>query len=378
MSTWTDPLPDEPPVETEYIGEWEPDQASDPTPAGPPLPHVAQPGEVPGFQGCRASTLAGLVEPMAERLEIAARYPGAGIETTGLGPLDEVVRVTPGDVVVIGGREGAGKSALALQVARWMAGRGPVLYVLTEMTLESVAERLVAQAAHIDLWKLQRSPSTEQRRQAREAMVWLAEHADLTIVEPTGEPWTVLRKRINAWAAAHRAEGRHPRAVFIDNLWGLSHGSRVDGDSAQVSRRLGGIVSELTHLAKPGEVDAPVFLVHHLNRGAAPGAPGGRPETANLGGSDHIGYWASSVWLLAKNRDDTEASHTLTVSKNRTGRNDVDLPVEFVGAQMRFVAAGPGEDAPRPFATPEAPDTAAEAAVRSLRSRFANQERSSE
>jgi hypothetical protein len=167
--------------------------------------------------------------------------------------------------------------------------------------------------------------------------------------------------------------------VFIDNLWGLSHGSRVDGDSAQVSRRLGGIVSELTHLAKPGEVDAPVFLVHHLNRGAAPGAPGGRPETANLGGSDHIGYWASSVWLLAKNRDATEATHTLTVSKNRTGRNDVDIPVEFHGSQMRFVAAGPGEVTPRPFEVPEAPDAAAENAVRTLRSKFAQaQERSSE
>jgi len=321
---------------------------------------------IPGFHDLRAARMADLAEPMMARVELAADFPDANIEPTGIAELDGVVRFQPGRLAVIAGREGAGKSALALQIARWWAARGPVLYVLTEMTIEEVVERIVANAAHIPLWQIQKSPTKEQRAKVKDALDWLASNADLTIVEAQGIGIEKLTARIQHWA---RFQPNGVRGVFIDNLWGLNGASGVKGTASEVSLGMGNIARQVAQLSLPiesGGVDAPVVLLHHLNREAANGRT---PTTASLGGSDQIGYWASQVILIAEEKSimptasdfaPSGPSHAAHVTKNRGGRPNFTIPLTFIGEQMRFEGAG----AARPFDKPSAANIEVEKSYR--------------
>ena len=325
---------------------------------------VAGPEPVPGFEGLRAARLADVVEPMMARVQLAAEFPDADIRPSGIEELDRVIRFQPGRLSVLGGREGAGKSALALQIARWWAGQGAALYVLTEMSLEEVVERLVASTAHIPLWQVQKSPTPEQQATIREALVWLIKNSDLTIVEAQGQSVGDLVNRIRTFAAK---QGVPPRGVVIDNLWGLSGASGVKGDNGEVSRGMGEIARQLATLTLPwksGGVDAPVMLLHHLNREATKGLP----ATAMLGGSDQIGYWASQVLLVDQRKvlvpsdefTTTGTTHELHVTKNRGGKAGISIPLEFIGEQMRFAGAGPM----KPFDKPSTTDITVETTYR--------------
>jgi len=249
---------------------------------------------------------------------------------------------------VIAGRMGACKSALGLQIARYVSGRGPVLYLLTEMSLEEVVTRAVASTAHIDVWQLEKGAEQETLDEAQTALTWLAEHADLTTVETQGGNVDLVLDGIRSWHQAHP----EARMVVIDNLWGLAQTMRLGDSSAIQSQRLGEVANRIASLSI--ELSIPIVLVHHVNR---EGAPGNRlaknPDPSMLGGSDHIGNWASSVLILqrdmdAKTADATgEASeftfaptHELFVAKNRGGRDQLRLQLAFFGAQMRFEGHG--------------------------------------
>ena len=308
------------------------------------------------FEGMRVIRMRDAVEPMMARIELAADFPDANIEPTGIQELDEVVRLQPGKLAVLAGREGAGKSALALQIARWWSGRGAVLYVLTEMTIEECVERIVANTAHIPLWQIQKSPTPAQRAAIRDTLQWLSEKADITIIEAQGVPIDKLILEIRRFAS-YEPDG--VRGVIIDNLWGVTNASKVGGDAFQVSLGMGQVTQKLVRLSMNGStggVDAPVLLLHHLNR---VGAAGKQPATVNLGGSDQIGFFADAVMIIAKEQQlsmtdepfsPEQATHRLHVTKNRGGRTDLAIPLTFVGDEMRFAGAGPAA----PFAMPEA------------------------
>ena len=128
---------------------------------------------------------------------------------------------------------------------------------------------------------------------------------------------------------------------------------------------MGNIARQVAQLSLPvesGGIDAPVVLLHHLNRDAANGRT---PTTAALGGSDQIGYWASQVLLVSEEKGYTPggsefapagSTHAIHVTKNRGGRAGLSVPLHFIGEQMRFEGAG----AARPFDKPAAADIATE------------------
>lgn len=60
----------------------------------------------------------------------------------------------PSELVVVGGRTSAGKTAFSLRIAAQMAMRGtPCLYITSEMRAAQLVKRLLPQAADVDSWK---------------------------------------------------------------------------------------------------------------------------------------------------------------------------------------------------------------------------------
>ena len=299
--------------------------------------------QIPGFEWARATHMRDAVTPMMARYRLAAAFPGAIHEPTGIAELDRVVPFAPGRLIVIAGRQGAGKSALSLQIARFVSGRGPVLYLLTEMSLEQVVTRTVASTAHIDANQLEKGASKATLAEAKRALKWLAAKANLTHVEIQGGNANKVTAGIRTWHKANPTA----RMVIVDNLWGLAQTMQLGDSSGIVSQRLGKVANDLASLSV--ELGIPIVLVHHLNREGAPS--GGRaknPDASMLGGSDHIGNWASSILILQRDSRAKattngqqspftfEGTHKLFIAKNRDGLDQLDLNLAFIGSQMRF------------------------------------------
>lgn len=111
----------------------------------------------------------GLAEALGKFLTDLSAPPEARpvLAATELPSLDKLLDggFGPGDLVYLGARPSVGKSALALQISRHVAGRQGVLYVSREMPVQALVRRMVAQAAHVSLSKLKTGELLELERE---------------------------------------------------------------------------------------------------------------------------------------------------------------------------------------------------------------------
>ncbi len=297
-----------------------------------------------------------LVDAYMARVKLAADFPKVGVRETGIPELDKIVQFMPGKVYGLIGKPGSGKSALALQVARWWAGQGPTVYVLTEMTKWECMDRLVASVSHIPMWQINKEPNAAQQQRIREAAEWVNTHVDVKFVEAHGKAlnWIILEVR----RYAHEVGGL--RGVVIDNLYGVLHADGSKGDAFSVSNKVGEIIKKIERLSmgtQVGGVDCPILVAHHSNRTAARGA---EADDDQIAASNQIAMFLNTVihikvtrsFETSGNFDEGGIKRTLRVTKNRGGRSELDIPVRFIGEQMRFEGSGPAI----PFTGPAAPD----------------------
>jgi replicative DNA helicase len=327
---------------------------------------TTEPSLVPGFEDARATHMRDAADPMMARFKLASKYPGAIHQATGLKALDDVVPFAPGRLIVVAGRQGAGKSALSLQIARHISVTGPVLYLLTEMSREEVVSRAVANVGQVDGFQLDRGADEETLAAAAKGLKWLADNSDLTVVEVGGLHVAKVLNGIEEWVAANPSA----KCVVVDNLWGLAQTLNLGSSSSGTSVIIGKLAAQLAQLST--KLAIPILLVHHVNREGA--GQGGTPDVSWLGGSDHIGNWASSVIIIRERPpllvgepggvtpepgSRPTDTHSLFVVKNRGGRTSCRIDLGFVGSQSRFVS---GKE-PEPFEVP-AGDSARDVAYR--------------
>ena len=218
----------------------------------------------------------GALERMHQRAE-----PG-GVVATGLPSLDRILRggLRPGQICVIAGRPGTGKSALMAQVILGAAGRGvPAMFATLEMTSAELAERAV-----------------RSMRPDRFAglPVWFSEAADF--LKLTG----LIR-------LAKRQHGVQLAAVDYLQLAEVPHGKNDlrERQVATMSRGLKRLAIDLK---------VPILLGSQLNRESE---KRGRPSLADLRESGAIEQDADIVVLLSRSEDAGETE--LIVAKHRGG-----------------------------------------------------------
>ena len=110
---------------------------------------------------------------------------GLGLPT-GLATLDRDVVVEPGHLVLVAAETGVGKTAFGLSVARHSAGIGAVVvYANTEMDVESVAARVIAADAGVDIANLRRGRlSADEQGRVDAAAQRLLKQGRLHLSEP--------------------------------------------------------------------------------------------------------------------------------------------------------------------------------------------------
>jgi replicative DNA helicase len=283
------------------------------------------------------SLLEDLMQPTMDELEAIGGRNGmmSGVPT-GFADLDALTNgLHPGQLIVIAGRPGLGKSTMGLDIARSAsikAGQASCIFSL-EMSKTEITMRLLSAEARVPLHHMRSGSMTDDdwARLARrmgevaEAPLYIDDSPNLTMME--------IR------AKARRLKQRKDlRLIVIDYLQLMTGNKKAESRQQEVSE----LSRSLKLLAK--ELEVPVIAMSQLNRGAEQRTDK-KPMLSDLRESGSIEQDADMVVLLhredAYEKESPRAGEAdFIVAKHRNGPT-ATITVAFQGHYRRFVDMSP-------------------------------------
>ncbi|MGN6131905.1 MAG: DnaB-like helicase C-terminal domain-containing protein [Nocardioidaceae bacterium] len=313
-------------------------------------------------------TLGGVLEQADYRVRAEA-HGAHRLWPTGFDILDVNLNggFRSGELILLGGPQGLGKTTWVLQVARNVARAGrPVLMFSFEHDLQTLLIRLVALEAALlggveapDLNRVRKAfegtdgltGSLHERLThtdgGAKALGVVEEYADRLVLHRSTGSSTSLDVVRDAVEQVRTQTGSVP-LVVVDYLQKVHvpHGSTTDE-----SERVTLVVEGLKDLAL--DLDAPVLAVVAADKEGL--QAGKRMRVNNLRGSSALAYEADTV-LLLNNKYDVVARHhlvynvgnverfkhwaVLSIEKNRNGQAGVDIEFQKRFEQARFETVG--------------------------------------
>ncbi len=246
---------------------------------------------------------------------------------TGLTDLDARTRgMHPGQLVVVAGRPGLGKSTLGFGIARHVAATDTVLGFSLEMSREELGLRLVTADAHVDGHRLQQGHIPTTAWSALSDAMNVLHGAHLLIDDTPYRTVTQIRS-ISRRVLMQRCL----RLIVIDYL-GLMAVERRRGEDKR-TLELADMTRSLKLLAK--ELRLPILLLCQLNRDPEKGLQRARrPRLSDLAESGAIERDADQVWFIHRPDEDL-AEVEIIVAKNRSGPKAI-AKVAYFEEQYRF------------------------------------------
>lgn len=280
--------------------------------------------------------IAGSVTRALEQLDEAQKAhktKGSIGVSTGFSYLDERTGgMNPGQLIVVAGRPGMGKSAIALNIARHvcLTQKRTAAYFSMEMSQEELTTRLIADLGNLHGIRASHGRISDAEWQAigiagnavSGAPLYLNDSAALTITEITTSSRRLAREAPSALSL-----------VVVDYL-GLMRTERQTSnraqDIAEVSRGLKSLAKELR---------LPVVLLAQLNRECEKRGDK-RPVLSDLRDSGEIEADADMVWMLYRDevyndREDNKGHAELLIRKQRNGPIGT-VKLRYDGARTRF------------------------------------------
>jgi replicative DNA helicase len=235
---------------------------------------------------------------------------------SGLADLDkEIGGYRPGELIVIAGRPGSGKSALAMNEAMSIGKQGlPVLKFSLEMKGLELATRVLGGESRVDLTRIR------DGNLSSEELSRLATASD----QCQGVPVRVYaQSEVNLSYIA--SVSRRAKARAVDNQLGaivIDYLQLMEYDNNNENIELGKITKASKRLAM--ELDCPVFLLSQLNR-SLESRNDKRPNASDLRGSGSIEQDASLIIMVYRDslyNPDTPDKNIaeLIIAKQRNGR----------------------------------------------------------
>jgi len=265
--------------------------------------------------------------PVGEAMDLLAKMragdiSGLGVRT-GVGVLDDRFSFfAPKNVYVICGGVSAGKSALADQIADYVAGNGSNVYVsCLEMSAMQRAQRFISRRARVSLkaWQAKDMLSKAAEESLQKAA---AEFRKPPIYIDDARGLTAL----DIMAKARRFRDTHGLGMLIIDYLQLMKPLRR-GPREQEVAEMSGAVLDIS-----GDLDVPVILVSQLSRTHQ--HENREPELRDLRESGRIEQDAFGVVAIYRPHLEEPESKVI-VLKNRQGPLG-RRQMRFIGEQVRF------------------------------------------
>ena len=252
---------------------------------------------------------------------------------TGFAQLDKLTAgMHGGDLIIVAGRPGMGKTSFALNVAHnaCQSSKAPVVVFSLEMPKSQLVRRLLGSEARVDgnrirtgqLLKEDWPKLADAAGTLSELPIWIDDTPAITLLEL-------------------RAKARRLRSevglslIVVDYLQLMRSGSRNDSREQEISE----ISRSLKALAK--ELEIPIIALSQLNRGVeSRGVKDKRPQLSDLRESGAIEQDADTIWFIYRdevyNRDsDDRGIAEIIIGKQRAGPTGT-CRVRFFSEFTRF------------------------------------------
>lgn len=291
-------------------------------------------GAVPQDRKHDYAPIGDAVESTFALIDTAASGERLGVPT-GFVDLDDLFAggLMPGQMVIIAGRPGSGKSTLGLDICRAVSIRHRLTSVFfsLEMTRQEITMRCIAAQAKVPLSKLRDGVQLSDDDWNR-ISVHLNDisTAPLFIDDSAGLNMSTIR------AKARRLKQEHDlRVIVIDYVQLMTSGAKVENRQVEVSE----FSRQVKLLAK--ELEVPIVALSQLNRGVEQRADK-RPVISDLRESGSLEADSDIVILLHRPdmyemESDRPGEADFIVAKHRNGPMR-DLAVAFQGHLARFVS----------------------------------------
>lgn len=269
-----------------------------------------------------------IIESMYEKKALITGIP------SGFKDLDELTSgFQPGDLIIIGGRPGMGKTAFSLNIAQHVGVElgEPVAFFSLEMSKEQIAMRLLSSLAMVNASALRKGfiskrdweRLTDSAVRLSESPIYIDDSSQLSVLE------------IRAKARRLKMEKGRLSLIIIDYLQLMKSRSSYDRREQEISE----ISRSLKAMAK--ELKVPVIALSQLNRSVEK-TTDRRPTLANLRESGAIEQDADVIIFLYrdevynKKNPANKGKAEVIVAKQRNGPTDT-VYLTFLSDYTRFL-----------------------------------------
>jgi len=282
-----------------------------------------------------------------ETLEEIEEHPGRALTglPTGFVDFDELSRgLNPGNLIIIAGRPGMGKTSFALNIAQWVAihEHKPVGVFSLEMSRGELVRRILTSETGIPSRNLVSGHMSSTQWQKIVRKVREIENAPLFVDDSANPTLLELASKARRLRLEHGLE-----LVVLDYMQLMQAGGRYENRNLEVAA----ISRGLKQLAK--ELNIPVIALSQLSRQPERRGKDHRPQLADLRESGSIEQDADMVAFIYREEmydsDDPakQGIAELIVAKHRNGelRN---LRLAFIGETTTFKSLSRTEQEPPP------------------------------
>jgi len=253
-----------------------------------------------------------------------------------------------GEVAILAGRPGTGKTAAAMQCAEWAAEHGGVGVFSMEMTRQALTMRELAREGRVDLTAITSGRLNPEQWRGMTQGVEVLDRRPIWIDDTPALHITQIRARAKRLADIARREGVELRTLVIDYVQ-LATATVAKGENEQAV--LSRISQAMVAVAK--ELDVAVLALAQMNR-AVEGRTGERPKNSDLRGSGQLEQDAAVIVFTFRDPDsEVDNARELVLTKARHGETG-GIEMRWDGSVQTLTELDPWqEERPRPRAVEE-------------------------